>query len=85
MKKVGYLCILCVFISSVVCWPEIFSAIGKYDAGQGGILLPGGVETLLVEQEGPGYISHFQFAADEFTGYSDVRLHPIFLIFSQEC
>ena len=74
-----YFVILSIFFVVASCWPEVFSSIGKYDAGKGGFLLPG-IETLLIDQEGPGYISHFQFAADEFPGYSSVNFLFYFLL-----
>ena len=49
---------------------QLFSSVGKYDSGKGGLLYPG-VETTLIDQEGPGVIELLQFAS-EFTGYEEV-------------
>merc|ERR1712130_45579 len=48
---------------------EMFSSIGKYDYGEGGVLLPD-AEITLLDQEGPGVITLFQFAS-EFDYYED--------------
>jgi len=42
---------------------EMFSSIGKYDYGEGGVLLPG-TEITLLDQAGPGAITLFQFASE---------------------
>ena len=57
---------------------EMFSSIGKYDYGEGGVLLPG-TEITLLDQAGPGAITLFQFAS-EYDLYEEVCSADIFFI-----
>ena len=71
VKRFSVLVLLFVAVYQVYAFPEVFTSVGKYDYGNGGVLFPDG-ETVLIEETGPGMINNFQFAAD-FDGYENVN------------
>ena len=67
----SFVMLLFVAVYQVYAFPEVFTSVGKYDYGNGGVLFPDG-ETVLIEEDGPGMINTFQFAGD-FDGYENVN------------